>query len=338
MPILTIQQRIREVGRIRIGDKGPKGEPRKLTTFRFTSFDKRAIEAAAVLYGGAVRACTDKDLEGQFEVITNVSEITLMASNIDASQYMELWSGGGCQRRCDGQTELLSGKPCMCEAGAEECKPTTRLPVILPDLPGLGVWRLESKGWHAAVELIQSFELLRSLNGRREMAEGLLAVEERRSKKDGKTRKFMVPVIRIASTPRELLALSQQQNAALPGAVPALPTPVRDGEHVLGDPNPRGATFAILRDIGLPPHDGEDKTMYYGVFGKFLGRTLTSLAAGQVTGVTDDEWGRIAQWLHQVKDGSKAMPRSFQEYLEEHAHDPMSVVEAADEEPAEALL
>lgn len=321
MPIITMQQRIREVGRIRLGDKGPKGEPRKLTTFRFTSFDKRAIEAAAELYGGTCQPCTSKDLEGQFEVITNASEITIMASALDASQYLELWSGGGCQRRCDGQTELLSGKPCMCEPGNEACKPTTRLPVILPDLPGLGVWRLESKGWNCAAELVQSFELLRSLNGRREMAEGLLAIEERRGKVDGNTVRFMVPVIRISHTPRALIAMRDAMGAVPPslnGSAPALPQHADEG-HVLKQPNPRGAVFALLKEMGLPPHDNGHKKMYYEVFGKVLGTDI-----GSLSDLPDAEWERLAVWLSRVRDGRAAMPKAFADALSAESFDPMA--------------
>lgn len=334
MPIITLQQRIREVGRIRLGDKGSKGEPRKLTTFRFTSFDKRAIEAAAELFGGECKPCTTKDLEGQFEVISNAAEIPIMASAVDPSQYMELWSGGGCQRRCDGHTELLSGKPCMCEAGNEECKPTTRLPVILPDLPGLGVWRLESKGWNTASELVQSFELLRSLSGR-VMAEGILAIEERRGKHDGKTVRFMVPVIRIGQTPRAMLALRPVEGglnsapAALPGSAPALEPSngsAHEGEgHVLKQPNPRGAAFALLHELGLPAHENGHKAMYYEVFGKVLSCKLESLAD-----IADDGWQIIVTWLLKVRDGQLKMPKVFQDAKANEEHDPFADPEQAE--------
>lgn len=330
MPIITLQQRLREVGRIRLGRKmGNKLE--KLTTFRFTSFDRRSVQAAADLWGGVVVECTTPDLEGQFEVVTNAAEIPIMASPMDPTQYMELWSGGGCQRRCDGQTELISGKPCMCDAGAEECKPTTRLPVILPDLPGLGVWRLESHGIHAAAELIQSFEMLRALNGRREMAEGLLAIEERRRKKNGKTVRFIVPVIRIAMAPRQLMAQAQAQAApafdssrmapelaaAMAVQAPQLP----QGDHVQRDPNPRGRFFVSAHEMGLPPHANGSKQMYYTVCGKVLGRQLTTLST-----VTDAEWETLASWIVAVQRGEKAMPKAFMAALP--VHDPM----ASDEE------
>jgi hypothetical protein len=339
MPIVTLQQRLREVGRIRIGQKGPKGGPQRLTTFRFTSFDRRAVEAAASIWGGKVKECTEPELVGQFEVITNAAEIPIMASPMDPTQYMELWSGGECQRRCDGQTELRTGCPCMCEAGSEECKPTTRLPVILPDLPGLGVWRLESRGWHAAAELIQSFEMLRALNGRREMAEGLLAIEERRSKKDGTRLRFIVPVIRIGMAPRQLLAQAQaaafdtsrmSPELAASMAAQAPPAPeLPSGGNVHRDSNPRGRFFAVAHEMGLPPHANGSKQMYYTVCGRVLGRTLDTLST-----VTDAEWETLASWIMAVQRGEKAMPRAFRDAIPEH--DPLSEAEAdpfADPEP-----
>ena len=41
MPIIDLQRRLQEAGRIRLGDKSPKGAPRKLETFRLTSSDKQ---------------------------------------------------------------------------------------------------------------------------------------------------------------------------------------------------------------------------------------------------------------------------------------------------------
>lgn len=315
MPLLQIQQRVKECGRIRIGQKGSKGQPEKLTVFRFTSFDKHAIESAAKLYGGTVKPCEGKDLEGQFEVITTVSEIQFITPpKQEPSQYMEMWSGGGCQRRCDGNTELLSGKPCMCnpeDPPNECCKPTTRLSVILPDLPGLGVWRIESHGWNAAVELVETYNMLRTMAGVGQQVEAVLGLEYRKGTKDGKTVRYVVPVIRIRETPRELLqrmsgggpAIDQRRPESLPDNKPQLPP-------VLKDANPRGAAFATLHDMGLPQHEDPYKPMYYAVFGKLLKRELTSLS-----GLSEVEWRVVSTWLRAVKEGESKMPKAFSEFL-----------------------
>src|SRR3970040_2795080 len=72
----------------------------------------------------------------------------------------ELWSGGCCARRCDALNEAISGGPCLCDAEERSCTPTTRLSVMLPSLGGIGVWRLDTGGINAALELPGSFGLI----------------------------------------------------------------------------------------------------------------------------------------------------------------------------------
>ena len=328
--IINIQQRMRELGRIRIGIKGDKKEPKKLNSFRFTSFDKHAIEVAASVYGGKVKQCDavkSPDLKGQWEVVTDACEIPIYPSPVPISQAYELWSGGGCQRRCDGCTELLSGNPCMCDPDALECKPTTRLSVILPDLPDIGVWRLESHGWNAATELTQTYDWLKGIIGSGRVIEAILAIEERTSRKDGQTRRFMVPVIRIRQTPRELLAsMNSAAEMPVPNAAPLPSAPALPAhpDHVLKDPNPRGGVFALLKEMGLPEHEGKAKQIYYDVFGARLKRDLVSLSD-----LSEDDWRDLWSWLLQVRERSvEKWPPAFHQWKEgKHAlqqHDPMA--------------
>ena len=44
---LGIQRRLVELGRIRLGEKGSRGEPKKLTKFRLTSASRPLLEAAS---------------------------------------------------------------------------------------------------------------------------------------------------------------------------------------------------------------------------------------------------------------------------------------------------
>ena len=156
LPIEGITPRVQEIGRIRMGEKGPKGAPVKLKTFRLTSNDHRVLEAAAALYGGKVAAWPDAPDEGMWQVVTAAAELDILIprSLRSVSQAWELWKGGTCERRCDGRTEELSGNPCICGpargSSDDVCDVVTRLSVILPRLPGLGVWRLDSGGWGAA--------------------------------------------------------------------------------------------------------------------------------------------------------------------------------------------
>lgn len=210
MPILDLQQRVRELGRIRIGVTAPTKNggtrPAKLDRFRFTSASRPLLERVATQYGGTVAAWTPANGgPGQFEVITEATRVPILVPPQPVSQYYELWSGGGCQRRCDGVTELLADRPCPCGPDPEdrECKPTTRLNVVLRDVAGVGVWRLESHGYYAAVELPGVAELLAKAGG---YVEAFLGLEERTAKREGKTLRWMVPTIDVDIAPAALMA------------------------------------------------------------------------------------------------------------------------------------
>lgn len=210
MPILDLQQRIRELGRIRIGQKvatsGGKTRPAKLNKFRLTSPSRELLEKVAAQYGGTVAPwAPDEKAAGQFEVITEATRMPILVPHQPVSQYYELWSGGGCQRRCDGVTELLKDRPCICGPDPQnrQCKPTTRLNVVLAEIPGVGVWRLESHGYYAALELPGVAELLAKAGG---YVPAHLGLEERTAKRDGKTLRWMVPTIDVDITPTALMS------------------------------------------------------------------------------------------------------------------------------------
>lgn len=209
MPILTLQQRLRELGRIRIGQKvatsNGRTRPAKLDRFRLTSPSKELLDRVAAQYGGTVAPWTPDGGAGQYEVITEAKRMPIHVPPQPVSQYYELWSGGGCQRRCDGVTELLKDQPCICGPDPEQrqCKPTTRLNVVLSEIEGVGVWRLESHGYYAALELPGVAELLAQTGG---YVEAFLGLEQRTAKRDGQTRHWMVPTIDLAITPAALMA------------------------------------------------------------------------------------------------------------------------------------
>jgi hypothetical protein len=215
--ILDLQRRITEAGRIRTGQqvadaKSRTGNrPEKLETFRFTSADRRRIEQIATLYGGTVEPW-EAPAGAQWQVITARSEIEIIVppSDLSFSQHYELWSAGGCQRRCDGVTESISESPCLCDPEARECEIHTRLSVLLRDIPGLGVWRLDTQGWYAAQELQGAVEIIAIAAGHGALLPARLRLDQRmvkRPDKNGKvvTRRFGVPVIDIEITPGQLL-------------------------------------------------------------------------------------------------------------------------------------
>jgi hypothetical protein len=165
--MIGVQQRLVELGRIRTGERGEKGEPRRLTKFRLTSASRPLLEAAAKLYGGTVRAWQGAPDDGYWELYTTADTMNIVIPPMGRVYTLayELWSGGGVDRRCDGEIEQISGGDCLCDPAKRECSATTRVQVMLPDLPGLGVWRVESHGYNAAAKLPPSIELLRALGG-----------------------------------------------------------------------------------------------------------------------------------------------------------------------------
>lgn len=211
--ILTLQRRARSLGRIRIGQVVPtrngKTRPEKLDRFRLTSASWTLLEKVAELYGGEVREWTPQGGGAkQWEVITTSTRLPIMVPPQPVSQFLETWAGGLCTHRCDGVTNVLTGDECDPEDPAHlEARPTTRLNVVLRDVEGIGVWRLESKGWNAAQELPDVAEFLAQAGG---YVDGWLSLEERTSRAvvDGQpqTRRFMVPIIEIGVTPAQLMA------------------------------------------------------------------------------------------------------------------------------------
>lgn len=220
MPIETLSRRLRELGRIRLGAtetftyesgkrKGEEGtRPVKLDRFRFTSADEQLIRAAAALYGGTPQPW-DGGQGAQWEVLTDARDLPVQLPPVDGfSQWLEMWSGGGCVRRCDGVQETLSGGPCVCPADldqrndlasrGEACKPTTRISVILPALPGLGVWRLETHGAYAAEEIAGVADLLAAARRNRVVMPARLGVTEREQRTPGQPiKRFVVPHIDV---------------------------------------------------------------------------------------------------------------------------------------------
>jgi len=247
MAVLDIQRRGQQIGRLRIGQQvqasNGKMRPARLDTFRFTTASRVTAQAIAALYGGKVR-----DWSGEFEVITGKSEIGVTVPPRDevVSQWYEMWSKGGCQRRCDSQREQISGGPCLCPhaenpSDADEvarkalersdlaklnppqaCKLVTRISVMIPDLPGLGVFRLDTGSFYAAVEIGDSAALMQVARDRGVFLPAILRIEQRQRVAGGQTKKYPVPVLEVLATFRDL-ATGAIENAGIVAQLPPAP-------------------------------------------------------------------------------------------------------------------
>lgn len=247
MPILDLQMRMRQLGEIRIGrvvDTGrvsqktgkPILRPEKLNKFRFTSPSREILTSVATLYGGEVTPWTPANGgPSEFEVFSNVNRLPVLIPPRDAvSQWYELYAGSKCQRRCDGVTEHKSDRPCMCDPDNRDCAITTRVNVMLRDVPALGQWLLVSKGYHAAVTLPPAAELLAQAGG---YVAGWLGMEEKTAIVKDKPARFMVPTLDVEITPAALMA----------GQVTGAPAVAKGPE--------RAAIGAGSSQNGAPPKD-----------------------------------------------------------------------------------
>lgn len=241
-PVVDLQRRMREIGRIRMGEKriskGGKEYPAALETFRFTSSSRGILDAMATAVGGEVRVWED-----QFELASSAREIAVVVPPMDEpfSQWYELWSAAGCQRRCDGEratvaTErgdeiVMSERKCVCDPDKRDCKLTTRASFILPWAPGIGVWRLESHGYNAAVELTGTLSYLARQASQGVYMECRLRLEKREKRVPGQpTNEYVVPVLDTDATPAQLMAgeplqtqpqIASRERPALPAGGPA---------------------------------------------------------------------------------------------------------------------
>ncbi|MFF7949077.1 recombination directionality factor [Streptomyces griseorubiginosus] len=209
MPIIDLQMRMRQLGEIRLGHVVPtsngKTRPAKLDKFRFTSPSREILTSVAELYGGEVKPWTPANGgPAEFEVYSTVNRLPVLIPPRDAvSQWYELYAGSKCQRRCDGVTEQKTDRPCMCDPENRDCAMTTRVNVMLRDVPALGQWLLVSKGYHAAVTLPPAAELLSQAGG---YVAGWLGMEEKSAIVKGQLARFKVPTLDVEITPGALMA------------------------------------------------------------------------------------------------------------------------------------
>ena len=232
----SLPSKVNLAGRIRIGMRVPNKSgdgthPEKISHFRLTSKDRSLLEVAASNpeIGGELRTWTDAPGEGeQWELFTETDQLKVLIPTLKAiSVNYEEWAGTVCNWRCDGNFILksptnpeLEGTECLCTDTDIKCKGARilRLSVQLPDLPGSGVWRLDTKGFNATAELVATCEQLANAGKMYHMIEGVLRLEQRTDrrimppteKSKGKTTTqtfhYAVPVLTPVYTPRELMA------------------------------------------------------------------------------------------------------------------------------------
>lgn len=208
--ILSLQRQLRELGRLRTGvydTSGRKGRPARSETWILSSHAENYIQAAAEAWGGSVERWQPQGGgAAQFRVITEqIALDAILPPGDPLSVSLELWSGGGRKRFCDGVTEQKSDSPCICRANFGEsyheqpagtvCAATTRLNVLLPDMPDVGVWIMSTKSFYAAMEIAGAVDLIKAAVGHEATIPIRLRIEQRQRKVDGQTKKYQVVVV-----------------------------------------------------------------------------------------------------------------------------------------------
>lgn len=195
-PMLDVQKRHSEVFRLRLGDKAPSGAPRKLTdAIRVTSPNRSVVAAFVAVYGGEVRPW-----EQQHEAyLPTMALPVLVLPGQSITAWWELYRSTVCERRCDGYTEQLSGKPCVCPPDIAErmqtagaCRPMTRINIACPEVAVVGAGSLVSHGMIAAETLPQSVAIADAALSRGLMIPAVLRVLVHEGK-----RHYVVPQLEI---------------------------------------------------------------------------------------------------------------------------------------------
>ena len=237
--ILNRQRQLAEAGRLRLGltvqSSNGRTRPTRSETWIFTSPDKTKADAAAQLWGGEVEHWQPMGNGGkQWRVITAATSIdAILPSGDPLSQAYEQWSKGGCVRRCNGETESFSGSPCPCLAEFGEqwyeqpkgrvCDTKSRLKVLLPELPGLGSYRIETGSYYAADEIAGVVDFIRGAVGNTALVPIRVRIEQRTRVANGETKHFPVPVVELRGVTTATLLGPQVERTFQIGAPPAVP-------------------------------------------------------------------------------------------------------------------
>jgi hypothetical protein len=318
MSVLDIQRRGQQIGRLRIGEQVAiikdgrdtgKTRPVRRETFRLTTTSRYMADAAADYFGSEA-----KPWNGQWEVDTKRAEIAVMVPPRDAvvSQWYEMWNAGGCVRRCDSRREQISSGPCQCphagdpddaaeveraalkRAGmakqGDACSLVTRVNVMIPDLPGLGVFRLDTHSFYAASEIGDTAYILEKARDKGVFLPALVRIDQRQRVSGGQTKRFPVLTLEITVTLRQITsgelaaggvaaqlppAPGEQRRAIAAGAAtPPLAAGVVPGEVVDAEIVDEWLDAALASAATLPDEDS----------GRALWRAAAEKAnAGEIT-------------------------------------------------------
>jgi hypothetical protein len=225
--ILQRQRALACTGEIRIGEKRRSARnteyPAARDGYRFTSPNKAALDKLKEALGGELRPWADSDHKGQFELLTDKNQISVIVdTTFSLDENYELYDGKTRSRFCDGVTCLYreivrEGKeikscidhgsvPCVCDPGefAEElddedrdCDLVTTLKVMIPATADIVRWEFTSKGKIFNKEVFGMIETLRQMGYKQAFC--LMTLEKLKKVRGNEVSVF--PVVRLSIDP-----------------------------------------------------------------------------------------------------------------------------------------
>jgi len=110
----------------------------------------------------------------------------------------------------------------------KKCREVMCLQFLLPAVPGLGIWQLDTGSYHSIIAINSAVDLIRGICGRISMIPLKLVLEPREVAPDGKKKKVNILQIRADVTLAEI-----QKLAALPASRCLLPPPEEEKPELL---------------------------------------------------------------------------------------------------------
>ncbi len=187
MPIkdLTERRRIPRLGKLRLGIKAVNANgreyPKAVDYFVVTSEDPGMAEAFRAAYGDKPKAIeiafpTDHPEDWASQFYRNYSRSRGLVCKGDGEEATRLVFAGDSSKAPAGhdpsgkrETEWVpvecTGKKCpFCEKG--DCKGTMFLQFLIPSIPGLGVWQLDTSSVNSILNVNSSVDLIQRVCGK----------------------------------------------------------------------------------------------------------------------------------------------------------------------------
>lgn len=266
--VIDQQHRLRELGRIRFGDrKGERRPGRPLEFARVSSSSRDVVDAIAEVYGGTPTPWQrEEGAGGEWDVKTERPLAIAVPPEITPfTAAFEQWAGGYLTVRCDGATCQYRAKgrwverACVCEEREQDfterpCKQTTRMTVMVLGVPILGVFRVETKSYNAAAEVPFTLALLQQ-SGRaaymqmRQRSDKVMVWDKKKGEDVPTTRRFWVITVDAPFMPDEIVALSR------PASMASLPAP--ESPALTRGARPQIGAGQIVQPRGPQPEDSE---------------------------------------------------------------------------------